>query len=448
MDYKAVPRLRAGILAGLLLFLAAQLLPVLVQAQAGICPDDTQQIITPLGWGPGDMSVCVDSNDWQIIYESYFPCGSVLRNFQGVLPNQLGYQPVTLVYPADMAFPSGYAKFGFYFTSLYTWGYPAADQSVISVKSFDENNFQVGEVFIDAGDYPSINITNPGALYSEFVAVRDVIVRAEEAGYMTVEMVEPGYLTVNDFAFAGFIIVDAQQPLPDLCSVAGTPVPTPTATPVTNTPTAQPTPTGTIPNTWTPTYTLTPSTTPQSYPTSPGGTPSPFPTSTPYQLSTRRAEPTGTPLTINTIPALVVPTLDFPSGGGFSTPEGVGAGLTPNSTTEARITAVAEYQESAGVVVTAWAENNALASSYFAITETVGISTPLEMATEMSAMITEPISWARIIEEYAPNLWVSVFWILVLFAWVTWILVAKFGFTVILTIINWIYKIIELIPGF
>lgn len=446
MDNKTLPSYTRGILIALVLVLVAVQLPALVLAQGGICPDDTQTMITPLGWQPGSMAVCVESNDWQILYDSTFPCGSVLRYFNGYVPNGLAHEPLTLVFPSDMAFPSGYARFGFYVAAVQQLGgNPGLD---VNISSYDENNFRVDSITVDTGDYPTIEIGDPGALYSRYAAVRDVIFRAEEGGSIIMRIQAPPLWYLYEYAWAGVVIVDSQQPLPQLCNINGTPIPTPSPTPVTNTPTAQPTPTGTIPNTWTPTYTPTPSTTPQSFPTSPGGTPSPFPTSTPYQINTRRAEATSTPLSISTIPGMVVPTLDFPSAGGFATPGGVSAGLTPNATTIARVTDIAEYADSSYAIATAWVGNIGVGSSYFEITQTVGMSTPIDMADQMVDMVAEPISWALIIQEYAPNLWYSVFWMLVLFSWIIWVTVVKFGFTVVVTVINWIYKLIELIPGF
>ena len=102
----------------------------------------------------------------------------------------------------------------------------------------------------------------------------------------------------------------------------------------------------------------------------------------------------------------------------------------------------------AGAVATEWAGISDQGLSLVSITNTVGISSPVEIAQDMIANVLVPLSVIRLLQIYMPNLWPLIFGVFVLAVWVFFVLFLKFGLAVASEAFELVRRIIELIPGF
>jgi hypothetical protein len=148
------------------------------------------------------------------------------------------------------------------------------------------------------------------------------------------------------------------------------------------------------------------------------------------------------------VPPLDLPTLSWPEVGGVNTPEPLDVALTPNATGNAVATDVADWTSNVGVVATRWytSTNWGIGSLNTEITTTTGISSPAEIAGALAGSITTPISYAKAVAIYMPNLWPLIFFLLLATAWIFFILIAKFGVAIISDVINFLFKLIEALP--
>jgi len=161
----------------------------------------------------------------------------------------------------------------------------------------------------------------------------------------------------------------------------------------------------------------------------------------------------GTPtrLSVVSMPTFGLAPLNWPGLGEFGTPEPFGnIGLTPNGTAAAQGTVIAGWGDSGLAMVTRWYTSTNFAAGTFGteITNTTGISTPVEIAVEMGSFVGEPFKYIRGVREYIPNMWPLVLFSLLVFLWVFFTIVVKWAVGVSATVAEVVRRIIELIPGF
>lgn len=203
-------------------------------------------------------------------------------------------------------------------------------------------------------------------------------------------------------------------------------------------------------------------------PTSHGGTITPQPTQTPIVVPTipQPATPTRPPSAILptlSFPSLSTPSFDnmvistvqfpeiaIPTASEFGTPIPFDMMVTPNGTAEVRATQIAEWGDSSGLVLTRWYTTTGYSTGAFSttITGTAGVSSVVEIAGFMGGAVAAPFGYVRLIQAYLPTVWPLVLFLLIAAGWVVFNLVAKYGIAIIATIIEWIRRLIELIPGF
>lgn len=453
MDVKSFPRHFAY-----LILILSLLLPHVVYAQAGTCPDYTNELVPiPPGTYPGPTALCVNPNEGGDIYQQYnsnWPCGAGIAinpNYQAILN---GEHPIlTVVPPANQSFPSGLIRIRFLLSGHDFFGGNFDGAVTVRMITFDPSGNQ-----LDIDDLVSTDFSFTVGEYGiRFYEIETVMV-FQSGGYYTQQITSPLPLLINDVEVFNLGHVDGGTgfPLFYYCDIPGAPTPTPTVAP-TATPTQEPTntPTGTLPPTFTPGPTntpgptLTPSLTPQIFPTAPGGTITPLPSSTPIGFSTLPPPNTPTPWPGVTLPPITTPDIDvpFPNVAQATAPS-FSVALTPNATAAARQTEVAGMLVGAGAVATEWAGISDQGLSLVSITNTVGISSPVEIAQDMIANVLVPLSVIRLLQIYMPNLWPLIFGVFVLAVWVFFVLFLKFGLAVASEAFELVRRIIELIPGF
>lgn len=431
--------LAAGLVAGLLALPAA--------AQNGVCPDYADGIAVIPGSYPAGGANCVYGpapDNWSIVYSTDMPCGGGIQYSQS-LPSFNEWDTLTIVPPAAQTFPSGSARIKFFWYGR-TWFLEQnyTDPVVIRIRSYDTTGAAVAFRDIVTTDY-TMHVTPVGFRYYEI----DTSISMIQGGYIDLTIIDPPTRSTGPkiVMMHSFRISDAAHFAPPMCNVPGVPTATPsqTPTPITPTPTTTATPT-TGPS---PTVTPTPSNTPTAWATFPGTTWTPFPTSTPYTIPTGEAEATPTRLPAVTFPAIVIPTLGLPTGTiQIPTPAGVGVGLTPNATIQARATDTAGIVVTAGAIATRYDGQRADALAMLAITNTETFSAPVEIAGQIAEAVEAPISYARAVQLYLPNIWPLLAFLIAVAFWRAANLFAKFGVTIISTVVEWLRRLIELIPGF
>ncbi len=443
-------------------------------SQMATCPDFTSTLAPPPGNWPGTMALCIDPADDQtsIGYAPEAPCGgyvSVHKEYVDLLP-PLVHPLLYITPPPNMTFPSGQAKLSFIFDSVATWGIQNSydGNTQLRIESFSAGGSRIASSLINSSSYPLTTgdpILGYTSGHTHYFLIEDVELTAVQGGYLTIQPIATssgGLITIRDYHFTSVRVNDREAFIPPLCLVPGSdytpsPTPTPTFTPThTPSPTLLPgstvtaTPTATPTGTWNPTATPWPTGTATPWPTSVGGTPSPHPSQTPIPLNTLPAGSTPTPFPVAQMPTLSLPSLTLPGVGDFTTPGSLGVALTPNATGEARIAAIETEAAQTGLVVTRWhtATNQALGVLAVNVTHTSGISTPVQMADGLIRNLTLPISTLKSIQQYFPNLWWFILFLLITTGWIFFVLFVKFSIAIISEPAELLRRLIELIPGF
>lgn len=428
----------------------------LIYAQSGTCPDYTNELVpVPPGTYPGATAMCVNPAEGGDIYQEYnndWPCGAGIvidPNYQAIIN---GEHPVlTIVPPGNQSFSSGSIRIRFLLSGHDYFGGNFDGAVTVRLITFNSGGSQLDLEDLVSSNFP-FTVGGFGIRYFEI----ETVMAFETGGYYTQQIISPPPLEINDVEVFNVGHVDGATGLPQFyqCSVPGALTPTPTVLP-TATMTQEPTntPTGTLPATYTPGPTdtpgptLTPSLTPQIFPTAPGGTITPLPSATPVVFSTLPPPNTPTPWPGVTLPPIATPDTDvpFPNISQATAPP-FSMALTPDATAQARQTEMSGYLANVGAVATEWAGITDEGLGLVSITNTIGISTPVEIAQEMVTNVLVPLSLVELLQIYMPNLWPLIFGIVLLAAWVFFILFLKFGLAVVSEALELLRRVIELFP--
>jgi hypothetical protein len=434
-------------------------------AQSGSCPSWAWELFpTPFGTSPGSLKFCDGTNEvgtWSLFVDQDVPCAAGLKYNEPLWVGDIEW-PLVIVPPTTMNF-SGDAKFQFYIHGQTILGGQITEGIVLHARSYGPGGNLLHSISIPVDDFPA-TLTPTGL---NIWKVQNVLIHAETSGYMTLSVWEPvTFLGNGSFYIESFGITQAGQPGAEMCDIPDTPTPTPTNT-ATSTPTVPPFETPTPDPSITPSVTATtdpaatstatpsitapaPTTTSTStaWSTAPGGTITPLPTATQMVIITVPPENTPTPWPAVTIPALDIPQVEFPVPVSIDTPEPIVVGLTPNATTIAMQVEIEEWVSDVGVVATRWYTSTqwGVTTLSTTVSSSTGISSPVAIAAEMAEAITTPISYAKAVQFYMPNLWPMVFFLLIATAWIFFNLIAKFGIAIGSELLELLYKIWEALP--
>jgi hypothetical protein len=502
VDARRVYRLVAG---ALILAALATLPRGSALAQAPNCPANSTQLALPYGTYPGSSVVCATADNQQTVNDPFYPCGSAVETTPGIA---IGFSPMLFMPPLTMAFPSGHAGVAFALSIDYALPWPAHAVPRVQVTSYSSGGMMLGQINMEdpfridhvAGDkyiYYYVNSANLGCL----VPGCQPYVPMMMGGYIRLDVTNYTSTGVDRYGFSSVRIVDSGQVPPDMCGgipypVPPPPTPTPQGTPTpTNTPTH--TPTGVwdtpTPTNTSPAITLTPT----LWPTSPGITTTPRPSSTPVALATipvhmptTLPQPTwpglnlpavsfplpeiAAPTPVNVqVPQWVVPffaPLEFPvptAGAPITPPFGytwtlpaigtpvaaisvpvaltLTVGLTPNPTLAAATGVISGTLVEWQIAATRW--YTVTSSGDFLASDT-GIGSTVETLSTFVENLSLPIRYLKSLQDWFPNIWPFIVFLLISFAWINFVIMAKFlthNGTKILEIIR---RLIELIPGF
>lgn len=420
-----------------------------VNAQSGVCPDNTNEIQIPPGTYPGGTQPCTEDSARQYLrIDADAPCGGGIQDDDTSILN--GHLPIYMVYISPQQFPSGQARLRFIFTGWNAAGYSylATNNDPISwqVDSFNPARQNIDTVVVShtAGTHiqgtnfcapDAIICSGPGHYYQ-----MEIVFDAVQNGYATLLVSSPPHISMPDYFYTSFQITDSSQPLPDHCQIPGAPTPTPSPT-STNTPgpTSTPTHTPTLDPSQTPDPTNTPgppTNTPQHTPTNtptlypsqppPSITYTPHATGTIPPLNTMPAEATPTPWGAYIIPTISWPTI--PSSQGQPTPAGFGD-LTALGDEIATIEAGLETDIDT------------------TLTETTGIAAPTAIAAFITTNLSEPISYLKAVGFYLPNLWIYIAAFMLMAAWIVFNVFAKYMSGLVKVIYDLLKTLLDTILG-
>lgn len=442
------------------IILLTLLFPAPALGQGATCPDYTNALVPiPAGNWPGTMALCVEPGGaggvWSVEYADGLPCDSAVRFLPDLL-NLNDHPVLTVVPPAAMEFTSGAGKLSFLFQVFSApFGQPYSGTAALRIETFTGAGQRTGSTIVNTSDYTMTRADFDSDLnrfgYAYYWAITDVDLAMQTGGYFTVQVVEPSIIQVRDYYFESFRLNDVNLGYPDMCELPGGLPPAPPTPTATNTPTPS-TPTNTP--TYTPTGTYEPTETPTNQPTptfeatSPGGTFTPVPSSTPQAFSTIASPSTPTPFPGQILPTLVVPTIQLPAIGDMATAQPIDMGLTPNATTEVRITQISEWVSQTEIISNGWMTTTDQAIGWLdpGVTTTTGISSPVQIRDEMVSNIARPIGIFRGLSLYVPNLWPYLLLMFFMLAWVIFILLVKFGVAIISESMELLRKVWEAIP--
>jgi hypothetical protein len=77
-----------------------------------------------------------------------------------------------------------------------------------------------------------------------------------------------------------------------------------------------------------------------------------------------------------------------------------------------------------------------------------GTGSPNQIVSEVTAVMSGPISYVKAIQTYLPNTAPYVGFLILAVSWIPFNMLAKFGLSIIARLFELIRRIIELIPGF
>lgn len=414
-------------------------------AQSGSCPDYTHELGYISGFYP-TLKICDDgSQSTERVMVPGMPCEVGIRTRHAYVGEQPG---VYVIFPNGQVFPSGHAKVSFFASGLDILGRRRAPDLGFIVESFNGSGVKIGQRVITTV-YPVAE--------GEFIELPngDRLFLFPNSGVppLTLPAVAGGYLRIREnvqnwstgWEMYGLVVVDANGYAPSPCNGEipnyNTPTPTHTLAP-TDTPAG---PTATATNT--PTATSTPWAFPSVTPVT--STPTAWPTRTPQPLHTMPVPPTPTPMPTLELSTIVPPAIDPPSVGGFDTPEAFDIALTPNATTEARLDDMATVAADGGAIATRWytSTQSSLGWMGTGVTNTTGISSPVQIASELSTNLTAPIRYAKAVGIYVPNLWPIILFLLLATIWIFFVLIVKYGIAIVAETAEVLRKLIELFPG-
>jgi hypothetical protein len=331
-----------------------------------------------------------------------------------------------------------------------------------------------------------------------------------QGAYLVFDLVNYTVTGVDRYYFSSVRVVDSGWTPPEMCNgipypAPPQPTPTPQDTP-TNTPTPTATPTGEWP---TPTpsntpimITLTPNTpgpTPSHWPTSPPITPSPQATPTqaalatiPVILPTSLPSPMFAPIelpavsfpapnmpaptpinvqapnwavpvfgdlqfTVPTYSAPITPTFGYTATWPVigtpgplvtaTTPLTLAVGLTPNPTIDALSVVISGTLGDVQIAATRWYTVTTGGGDFLIGGDTGAGSTIATIGTFVSNL-SLPIRYLKSLQDWFPNIWVFILFLLIAFAWINFVILAKFLVHNGTKILEVIRRLIELIPGF
>ena len=455
MDTKTVPRHFAYLVAVIILLLVSRS----AHAQSGTCPDNTTQHGNlPAGTYPPGV-LCDAGGHSQVVYNPMLPCGSGVEIDVPIF----GEPGVFYIVPsAGYMYPSGVANFRA-FVGAYFVNSPVRSDLELRFVSYDSAGVQLEQKIISTVGYTAYDAPGGHFWYLDFS------ISLTTGGYLTVMSYDLP-LAATRWSIANMVLVDSGGWSPPTCTVPGMPTATPTTIP-TNTPTPSTTPTppntptpsdtpgamtpsATAAPTGTPTNTpiIPPSITPTSTPPLPTvdnpGTLTPLPTNTPYQIVTAPVPPSPTQMNAPQLPVPVFPTVHIGSVERIGTPLPLDIQLTIDATTEAQLGAVGTSVVQIEAVATDWADSINEAMANLSVSNTQGISTPIEYANTIAENISEPFSYVRAIKVLAPNMWGIIFFTIIATAWVVFVLVTKTSLAVVTDAVGAIKGLVQLIAGF
>lgn len=468
MDTTLLARYRAYLVLVIITIIVFVAVAPPVAGQNGVCPDDTEQLQTPPGTYPAGSSVCKPSGADNIStgFHGDAPCGGGV-----IVSDDLPWgsdHPITrIVPPAGQGYPNGKAKMSFIFTSFSVYGTRYEDEVNWRLESYGPTGIRLASTTISSNSYTQVLGENPCEGYyicasnkALWYIVNEVELSAAQGGWFELKVSWPAnYAQMPHYWYTSMQVWPADFPAPPLCSIPGGELPTPTPTPgptntpqPTNTPegptatnTPGPSPTPTI----TPTATTPPTATGTAYPTQepPEETWTPQATNTPQQLVTRPAEDTPTPFAMETMPAITLPGIQYPSVGGVPTARPFDLDLTPNATNEARATEMASGVATVGAVATRWLTPSVEGIGYMSttVTTTTGISSPVDIAELLVSDLTRPIAFIKFLGLYMPNTWPLILFVLLAAAWVFFNLIVKYGIAIVSESLEVLRKIVDLV---
>lgn len=435
----------AGLLC--LLFLAAP-----AWAQNGSCPDYTNAIGAPFGFYP-PMLVCDDGSfDSELIIDESMPCGVGVRTRWAFIGEQPGFY---VIFPPNQSLPSGWANIDFYGAALNIARQRTNTTFFVTIESYNASNIKIDSLTAHSSSADFIVLPNGDRLFKFPRGPLTLSLQVAPGGYLYIRAdKDEGYFT-SFWEVYGMRVYDSAGMAPPLCSIPGhqTPTPAPTLTP-SITPTPSETPFGASSPTpsLTPTTTRTPSATPtiHSFPTVTPFTvtPTAWPTPTPQPLYTMPPRSTPTEIPLAEMPALTMPTLEFPGVGGVSTAAAIEITLEPNATNEAVIDAVATQSAETMAMVTRWYTTTQAALGYTdtGLTTTTTVSTPIQIASELTANLSWPIRFIRSGSIYLPNLWPFLLFLILAVIWIFFVVISKWAVAIVAETLDIIRRIKQMLP--
>jgi hypothetical protein len=307
------------------------------------------------------------------------------------------------------------------------------DTSHIGIQHYNNGGFLAAGTFKSFTEYQAISTyfeDFPWTYTYKVYLIDETFYSATgQGGYIRVRIAQSNDQSVRWAVGIASVRLGSQQDnMPEHCEIPNANLPGPT-----------PGPTTTLPPTWTPNATTvgTPSPTPilTPQPTSVGGTPAPQWTPTPLSFPTVPAENTPTPWAPYTIPTIAWPTLPptvVPAG--FPTVDIVTTGIEElANAVENEWTPAMEFGQGVGDL-----DNAGL----------TGTGSPNQIVSEVTAVMSGPISYVKAIQTYLPNTAPYVGFLILAVSWIPFNMLAKFGLSIIARLFELIRRIIELIPGF
>lgn len=433
------------------------------QAQSGACPGETILAGAISGSYPDETIACYhltflstflpETND-------SFPCGVAMRWDHRIVTGQDAERSELLFYVPPAAWYYGQTPRVRFIVSTYPNDYaltPAGaddlDLATLGIYYYaDENGYYSSQRRV-IGQYTKITSWGHSLLigrdYFNAYLVDELLLADTPAGGMFGIDVTYGDNEHVDFTISSVSISAYGDAVPDYCPIPNAVMPQPTVYP-----------SPTFEATWTP-GAATPTVITTPYPTAVSGTVYPTSTPTPFTFVTVPAENTPTAISPLQLPTLrfstpempVIPTLEISGGGG--------ATVVPGS--------VPDLGDGIELMVTRWYTSTQLGiglDDTIPITETgdssavvfqgpyaPSASIPSYDGSFSSAIMRIPAMFGMVIGfikmpfALMPHFTVFLVGIYIFLAVILFTLMLKYGLRIGLAVINWIIRIIELIPG-
>jgi hypothetical protein len=447
MDIKLLERnhqllILAGCLLALVLFWPgrAEAAPAM---QNGACPPNSFLVTTPQGTYQDDLVVC-SYNLLRVHTQNNvpgrYPCTQRVT-MEEQTPWSDGTEHVIYVPDNDQYYGSQlrfralvYAiEFPYQFFPPAPLPGAVLDTSHIGIQHYNSGGFLSAATFKSFTEYQAISTyfeDFPWTYTYKVYLIDETFYSATgQGGYIRVRIAQSNDQSVRwPVGIASVRLGSQQDNMPEHCEIPNANLPGPT-----------PGSTSTLPPTWTPNATTvgTPSPTPvlTPPPTSVGGTPGPQWTPTPLSFPTVPAENTPTawaPYSIATINWPDLPPTVVPAG--FPTVDVVTTGIEELANAiENEWSPAMEFGQGVGDL-----DNAAL----------TGTGSPNQIVSEVTAVMSGPISYVKAIQTYLPNTAPYVGFLILAVSWIPFNMMFKFGLSIIARLFELIRRIVELIPGF